>query len=137
MIARRWLLLVCLYVLPATVPAAPLPDRRPALFGSGPGSLVNLIDSVELMKNGQRDGWVMFNFTVGTDGRAGRVVLYHVSTDADLLQREVSRKLKRAKFIPAVYDGRLTSAGVFATAIFVVKNGRPHLRVYANQEMAS
>lgn len=128
--------LATLLVACATAASAEsLPERRPALLGSGPDSLVNLIDAQELMKNGQGDAWVMFNFTVGTGGRAGTVVLYRVSPDADLLKREVSRKLKRAAFVPAVYQSRLTSAGVFATAIFVVKNGRPHLRIYLNQEM--
>jgi hypothetical protein len=31
-----------------------LPDRRPALIGSGPRSLVNLIDVQNLMQKGQR-----------------------------------------------------------------------------------
>ena len=129
-------ILMALFVTLATAAGAQsLPERRPALLGSGPESLVNLIDAGELMKNGQEDAWVMFNFTVGVDGRAGQVVLYRVSPGADLLKREVSRNLKRAKFIPAIYMGRLTSAGVFGTAIFVAKNGRPHLRIYENQEM--
>lgn len=32
-------------------------------------SLVNLIDAGELMRNGQRNAWVMFNFTVESGGR--------------------------------------------------------------------
>lgn len=128
-------LVTLLFLASVTASAEKLPDRRPVLFGTGPDSLINLIDSGELMRSGQGDAWVMFNFTVGTNGRADPVVLYRVSPGAEALKREVSRKLKRAQFIPAVYDGRLTSAGVFASAIFVVKNGRPHLRIYENLEM--
>lgn len=129
-------ILVTLFLILGTAAGAQsLPEGRPALLGSGPGALVNLIDAGELMKKGQGDAWVMFDFSVGTDGRAGKVVLYRVSPGADLLKGEVSRNLKRANFIPAVYKGRLTSAGVSATAIFVTNNGRPHLRVYLNQEM--
>jgi hypothetical protein len=36
------------------LPAENLPDVRPALIGSGPGSLVNLIDAQALFQKGQR-----------------------------------------------------------------------------------
>jgi TonB family protein len=37
--------------------------------------------------------------------------------------------------MPAVYDGRRTYAWFAGTVLYVVANGRPHLRVYANQEL--
>ncbi len=132
---RVRLLATLLLVLAVEVEAEPLPDRRPALIGSSADSLVNLIDTEQLMQKGQRDAWVMFDCVIGSDGRVGGTVSYRVSPDADLLKREVSRKLKRAKFIPAIYKHRPTHAGISGTAVFVIKNGRPHLRVYENQEL--
>ncbi len=129
------ILAILLFALTIPLHAATLPERRPALIGAGSDSLVNLIDSAGLMKQGQRDAWVMFDCVVDTGGRAGRVVQYRVSPDAQLLQREVSRKLKRAKFIPAANKGRLVNIGISGTAIFVLQNGRPRLRIYLNQEM--
>jgi hypothetical protein len=48
-------------VLPWLLNSETLPDRRPALPGAGPGSLVNLIDAEALFQKGQRDAWVMFD----------------------------------------------------------------------------
>ena len=42
----------------SSVPAEDLPEIRPALIGSGPGSLVNLIDAQALFLKGQRDAWM-------------------------------------------------------------------------------
>src|SRR5438552_15500122 len=47
-----------------------LPESRPALIGSGPNSLVNLINTDELFRKGQRDAWVMFECIILDDGIA-------------------------------------------------------------------
>ncbi len=112
-----------------------LPDRRPALVGSGPDSLVNLIETQALMQKGQHDAWVMFRCMVGPDGRVGEVITYRVSPEADLLKQEVSKRLKKARFIPPVYHHHWTYASVSGTVVFVIAKGKPHLRVYENQEM--
>ncbi|HEV2839852.1 MAG TPA: hypothetical protein VGW39_00865 [Chthoniobacterales bacterium] len=71
---RRESLLLALVVLGLGVvrlgdlQAETLPDRRPALPGSAPGSLVNLIDAEALFQKGQRDAWVMFECGVAGDG---------------------------------------------------------------------
>ena len=115
--------------------AEAVPESRPALLGTGPESFVNLIDAEALMAKGQRDAWVMFQCTITNDGRVGPVISYSVSPDSELLKAEVSRQLKKARFIPAIYKGRPTHAGMAGTVLFVVAEGKPRVRVYQNQDM--
>ena len=115
--------------------AETLPDRRPALIGSGPGSLVNLIDVQVLFQKGQRDAWVMFECGVAGDGYARGSDFFTASPNADLLKNEIRKRLRQTRFIPAVYNHRRTSAWFNGTAVFVVANGRPHLQLYAHQDL--
>lgn len=119
----------------ARLPAENLPQMRPALIGSGPGSLVNLIDTEALFRQGQRDAWVMFECGVAGDGIAFGSDFFTASPDAGLLKNEVRRRLHQTRFIPAVYNHKRTSAWFAGTAVFVVANGKPHLRIYANQDL--
>ena len=120
----------------ANVSAENLPDKRPALVGSGPGSLVNLIDTQGLFQKGQRDGWVMFECAVDGSGTAYGSNFFTASPDSGLLKNEVRRHLlRRAQFIPAVYNHKRTSAWFAGTVLFVIANGKPHLRLYANQDL--
>ncbi|MEP6811030.1 MAG: energy transducer TonB [Chthoniobacterales bacterium] len=112
-----------------------LPERRPALVGSGADSLVNLIDTQGLMQKGQRDAWVMFRCVVGPDGKVGEVLTFRVSPEAELLKHEVSRTLRKARFIAPVNKHHWTYASVSGTVIFFISKGQPRLRVYENQEM--
>jgi TonB family protein len=112
-----------------------LPDRRPALIGSGPGSLVNTIDVQALFQKGQRDAWVMFECGVAGDGVAFATDFFTASPDSGLLKNEVRRRLRQTRFIPAVYNHKRTAAWFAGTAVFVVADGRPHLRLYANQDL--
>ena len=119
----------------ARLQAENLPDIRPALIGSGPGSLVNLIDTQALFQKGQRDGWVMFECAVAGDGLAFGSDFFTASPNSNLLKNEVRRRLRQTRFIPAVYNHKRTSAWFAGTALFVVTNGQPHLRLYANQDL--
>ena len=113
-----------------------LPQIRPALIGSGPGSLVNLIDTEGLFRKGQRDAWVMFECAVAGDGVSFGSDFFTASPNSDLLKNEVRRRLRRqTRFIPAVYNHKRTSAWFAGTVVFVVANGKPHLRIYANQDL--
>src|SRR6266446_7507384 len=120
---------------PADLSAENLPERRPAMIGSGPGSLVNLIDTQALFQKGQRDAWVMFECAVAGDGIAFGSDFFTWSPNSDLLKNEVRRRLRQARFIPAVNEHKRTHAWFAGTAVFVVTNGRPHLRLYANQDL--
>ncbi len=126
----------CLVVTrPAELTAETLPDQRPALMGFGPGSLVNIINVDTLFQKGQRDGWVMFECGVDADGIVFGSDFFTASPDADLLKNEIRRRLRQTRFIPAVYNHKRTSAWFEVTAVFLVANGRPHLRLYAHQEL--
>src|ERR1700731_3998876 len=120
--------------LPANLPAENLPESRPALIGSGSGSLVNLIDTQALFQKGQRDAWGMFECGVAGDGIAFGSDFFTASPNSDLLKNEVRRRLRQTRFIPAVYNHKRTSAWFAGTVVLVVANGQPHLRVYANQD---
>jgi len=118
----------------SNVSAESLPQIRPALIGSGPGSLVNLIDTQKLFQEGQRDAWVMLECAVAGDGIAFGSDFYTASPNSDLLKNEVRRRLRQTRFIPAVYNRKQTSAWFAGTVVFVVAKGQPHLRIYANQD---
>ena len=121
-------------VSPGELHAETLPDRRPALPGSGPGSLVNLIDAEALFQKGQRDAWVMFECAVAGDGVVFGSDFFTASPNANLLKNEIRRRLRQTRFIPAVYNHKRTTAWFAGTVVFVVANGRPRLRLYANQD---
>lgn len=119
----------------ANVSAESLPQMRPALIGSGPGSLVNLIDTQALFQKGQRDAWVMFECFVAADGVAFGSDFFTASPNSNLLQNEVRKRVRQTRFIPAVYNHKRTSAWFAGTVVFAVANGKPHLRIYANQDL--
>lgn len=112
-----------------------LPQIRPALIGSGPGSLVNLIDAQKLFEQGQRDAWVMFECAVLGDGVVRGSDFFTASPDSGLLKNEVRRRLRQTRFIPAVYNHKRTWSWFAGTVVFVVVNGQPRLRIYAHQDL--
>jgi hypothetical protein len=119
----------------AHVSAENLPQMRPALIGSGPGSLVNLIDTEALFRKGQRDAWVMFECGVAGDGVAFGSDFFTASPDSSLLKNEVRRRLRQTRFIPAAFNHKRTSAWFAGTVVFVVAKGQPHLRIYAHEDL--
>lgn len=110
-------------------------EMRPALVGSGPKSLVNLIDAETLMRKGQRDAWVMFEGLILDDGIMSASDFATFSPNSELLRGELHRRLPLAKFVPAIYHRRGAYAYFSGTVIFVVKDGKPHVRVFANQDL--
>jgi hypothetical protein len=120
---------------PREARAETLPALRPALVGGGPGSLVNLIDAQALFQKGQRDAWVMFDCGIAADGIAFGSDFFTTSENATLLREEVRKRLRQTRFIPAVYDHKRVEAWFSGTVLFVVTDGKPHLRVYANQDL--
>jgi hypothetical protein len=108
---------------------------RPALIGNGPKSLVNLIDTSRLMREGQADAALMFDAAVG-DYQGGSIVNFvcHGSANSKPLQKEVSKELQRCDFIPALVQGKPVDVFFRGTVIFTVRDGRPRLQVFANQD---
>jgi hypothetical protein len=107
---------------------------RPALLGHHKQSLINTIDTQMLMKRGQGDGFVMFGCYVSQNGYGGWSRTYRCSPNTELLQKEVLGRIDQAIFEPAVYKG--TSVGVYlmGAVVFAIRDGKPHLRIYLNQE---
>ena len=107
---------------------------RPALLGSGPNALINRIDSNDLMAKGQKDALIMFTCTVRTTGEVVWSATYRGTPDSKALEDELRKELLTAKFIPAIYNKVPVDAIFYGTATFSVVDGRPRLRIFANQE---
>lgn len=112
-------------------------QSRPALMVQGKSSLVNLIDSDSLMKKGQGTGMVFFSTVVGTGGDTRKYYtrVYGGTPNTELLTREIIGKIDRSLFHPALYHSTAQEAMICGTVAYAVVEGKPHLRIYLNQEM--
>ena len=116
---------------------ATLPMYRPVLLGTGLDSLINRIDTGDLMRKGQKDAAIMFSCSVKKDGTIASVSTYRGTPDSKALEQEVLKKLSivaNPKFIPAVYNHIPVDAIYYATVTFMVANGKPRLRIFSNQD---
>ncbi len=120
----------------ASAASAQLPQYRPALLGVGPNSVINRMDTAALIRDGQKDGQLYFRCAVGKNGEIMDTWTYKQSPDSSLLEHELVRCLDQAVFIPAVYDHEPVHAFFFGTVTFKVVDGKPRLRIFANQEEA-
>ena len=111
-----------------------LPMYRPALLGGGPNSLINRIDTQDLIKKGQKDAAIMFNCSVRKTGAVEWSGTYRGTPDSKLLDQEVHKRLSDAKFIPAVYNHTAVAAIYYGTVTFAIVDGRPRLRIFSNQQ---
>ena len=119
--------------------SASLPMYRPVLLGSGPDSLINRIDTADLVRKGQKDAAVMFSCSVKKDGTVLSVSTYRGTPDSKLLEQEILKRLSVAanpKFVPAVYNHLPVDAIYYGTVTFMIANGKPRLRIFSNQERA-
>lgn len=91
---------------PSTTPVGELPLYRPALLGTGPNSVINRIDTQDLIKKGQKDGSILFCCSVRIDGEIANVWTYHGTPESLLLEQELTKRLDEAVFIPAIYNHR-------------------------------
>jgi hypothetical protein len=109
------------------------PQFRPALIGNGPNALVNRIDTKKLMEKGERDALLMFTCRVSRSGQAGGRNIPRQTTGSKLLEEQVGLALAKCRFIPAIYNRERTDVIFSGTVLFMVIDGKPHLRIYANQ----
>ena len=114
--------------------AETLPEYRPALLGHHKRSLVNLIDTQALMKRGQGDAVTMFSCTIDALGFERWSLCYRGSPNSELLQREVMARIDQAQFEPAIYKHAKVAVYLCGTVNFFVRDGKPHLRIFLNQE---
>jgi len=118
---------------PIATPA--LPELRPALLGARSDSLINKIDTADLIKKGQKDGAVMFSCLVAPTGDVVRSAAYRGTRGSELLEQEVLKRLVNAKFIPAIHNHQPVIAVFYGTVTFAVVNGKPRLRIFSNQQL--
>ena len=118
-----------------SVRAQNLPEIRPALVGSDSKSLVNLINTQSLMKNGQGHAALFFGCVVRPNGSVAERRVVGKTKESELLWYELRQKLIEASFVPAVYNHRNVYAWFSGTLTFSVIDGKPHLRIFANQEL--
>ena len=110
-------------------------SSRPALVGTGPEALVNTIDIQDSFKKGQKDGAVMFACIVDKTGNVSWNTTYRPTPNSKLLEQEVLKRLENAKFIPALHNKQPVEVVFFGSVFYSIINGKPHLRVFANQEL--
>jgi TonB family protein len=118
---------------PSATPA--LPMYRPALLGTGPDSLVNRIDTADLMKKGQKDAAIMFSCLVVITGDIAWSETYRGTPGSKLLEEEVLKRLANAKFIPAIHNHQPVTVFFYGTVVFSIVNGKPRLRIFSNQQL--
>jgi TonB family protein len=120
---------------PSPSPKPTLPEFRPALIGTGPDSLVNRIDTADLIKKGQKDGAVMFSCLVAPTGDIVRSGAYRGTVGSELLERELLKRLANEKLISAIRNHQPVIAIFYGTVTFAIVNGKPRLRIFANQQL--
>jgi TonB family protein len=116
-------------------PTPALPMYRPALLGTGPDSLINRIDTANLIKKGQKDAAVMFSCLVAPTGDIVRSGAYRGTLGSTLLEQELLKRLANAKFTPAIHNHQPVIAVFYGTVTFAVVNGKPRLRIFDNQQL--
>ncbi|MDQ6622611.1 MAG: energy transducer TonB, partial [Verrucomicrobiota bacterium] len=97
-------------------------------------SLVNLIDEAGLVKHGQGDAIVLFSCFVNTIGDGYFPHVYRSTPGSELLKHEIIARINMAQFEPAVYRHVNQFVYLCGTVIFRVVDGKPHLRIFLNQE---
>jgi TonB family protein len=120
---------------PSPSPAPKLPEVRPALVGTAPTSLINTIDTADLIKKGQKEAAVMFTCLVAPTGHVVRSGAYRGTHGSEQLEQELLKRLSTARFIPAVHNHQPVLAVFYGTVKFAVVNGKPRLRIFANQQL--
>ena len=116
-------------------PRPTLPEFRPALIGTAPNSLINTIDTADLIKKGQKEAAVMFSCLVAPTGDVVRSGAYRGTRGSELLEQELLKRLATTKFIPAIHNHQPVIAVFYGTVKFAVVNGKPRLRIFANQQL--
>lgn len=109
------------------------PQFRPAVLGSGPDSLINRIDTDDLLKKGQGDGAIMFCSQIDKTGEAIASWTYRGTPGTEALEKELLKRLKGAKFPPAIYEHQPVGVLMFASVFFSAAE-KPHIRIYLNQD---
>jgi hypothetical protein len=123
-----------LALLTAPLKAETEPEFRPTLLGTYRRSLINTINTESLMKRGQGDAVVMFTAEISELGYGYVWETYRGTPNSHLLSKELMDRTRQAQFEPAVYKHQHVSVILNGTVSFSVVAGKPHLRIFLNQE---
>jgi len=77
----------------------------------------------------------MFSCLVAPTGHVVTSGAYRGTQGSELLEQELLKRLATARFIPAVHNHQPVIAVFYGTVKFAVVNGKPRLRIFANQEL--
>jgi len=77
----------------------------------------------------------MFCCYVSKTGELKLSETYRPMPDSDLLKAEVERCLAKVKFFPAIYEHQPIDVVFYGTVTFGIVDGKPRLRIFANQEV--
>ena len=77
----------------------------------------------------------MFSCLVAPTGEIVRSGAYRGTVGSELLEQELLKRLATAKFVPAVHNHQPVIAIFYGTVKFAVVNGKPRLRIFANQQL--
>ena len=77
----------------------------------------------------------MFSCLVAPTGDVVRSGAYRGTRGSALLEQELLKRLANAKLIPAIHNHQPIIAIFYGTVKFAVVNGKPRLRIFANQEL--
>lgn len=136
-LAKTFLALMAITLgIGSSLRAESLPDMRPALVGNGPKSLVNLINAKHVMERGLQHGALFFMARIDPNGFPSYSRIWGAVDQIKPLRDEVRERLAEARFIPAVYNHQHVYAWLYGTVAFSSTDGKPHLRVFANQELS-
>jgi TonB family protein len=77
----------------------------------------------------------MFSCLVAPTGHVVRSGAYRGTQRSELLEQEVLKRLATARFIPAIHNHQPVIAIFYGTVTFAAVNGKPRLRIFANQQL--
>ena len=77
----------------------------------------------------------MFSCLVAPTGEVVRSGAYRGTRGSELLEQELLKRLATARFIPAIHNHQPVIAIFYGTVKFAVANGKPRLRIFANQQL--
>lgn len=76
----------------------------------------------------------MFCCSVRSDGEIANVWTYKGTPESLLLEQELVKQLDQSVFVPAIYNHHPVHVLFYGTVTFAIVNGKPRLRIFANQE---
>ena len=77
----------------------------------------------------------MFSCLVAPTGNIVRSGAYRGTRGSELLEQELLKRLANERFIPAIHNHQPVIAIFYGTVRFAVVNGKPRLRIFANQQL--